>query len=316
MQTTTIIAADTRAALNRAAELLGPDAVIVETRKTRRGVEVVAGVGPAAPYRPLRAEPKSDPMVRFIAQARAVGVEPEMLADELASCGDDLADVWSRYILRFQDELAIAPPPHRDLSHLCVVGDSGSAKTTTLAQIAALARRADPREPIAFLAGDRRLGAREQLRVIAGTLGIAIGEPAAGETLADAVGRLGAGRRLFIDMPSDPRLAACEVDELRARFGRHGTLTILCTLPLNGQLARHRQIAGLFARRFDGYVLTHAGDTLPPGAALQVLLGSGIPLAGIGRGPDFTDGLDQAQATSLARMVAAALSAGGSTALQ
>src|SRR3546814_3988455 len=84
-------------------------------------------------------------------------------------------------------------------------------------------------------------------------------------------------------MPSDPRLAACETEELRLRFGRVGTLTVLCTLPLNGQLARHRQVAQLFASEFDGYVLTHAGETLPPGAALHMLLESGIPLAAIGR---------------------------------
>src|SRR3546814_1684234 len=87
---------------------------------------------------------------------------------------------------------------------------------------------------------------------------------------------LGGSRRLFIDMPSDPRLAACETEELRLRFGRVGTLTVLCTLPLNGQLARHRQVAQLFASEFDGYVLTHAGETLPPGAAVHMLLESEI----------------------------------------
>src|SRR3546814_8849074 len=95
-------------------------------------------------------------------------------------------------------------------------------------------------------------------------------EPEPRESLADAVVRLGGSRRLFIDMPSDPRLAACETEELRLRFGRVGTLTVLCTLPLNGQLARHRQVAQLFASEFDGYVLTHAGETLPPGAALHI----------------------------------------------
>src|SRR3546814_6049153 len=44
-----------------------------------------------------------------------------------------------------------------------------------------------------------------------------------------------------------------------------------------------RSVAQLFASEFDGYVLTHAGETLPPGAALHMLLESGIPLAAIGR---------------------------------
>src|SRR3546814_18895173 len=76
-------------------------------------------------------------------------------------------------------------------------------------------------------------------------------EPAPRESLTDAVVRLGGKRRLFIDMPSDPRLASCDVSELRACFGRSGVLTVLCTLPLSGQLARHAQVAQLLASAFD-----------------------------------------------------------------
>src|SRR3546814_11501556 len=75
-----------------------------------------------------------------------------------------------------------------------------------------------------------------------------------------------------------------------------------------------RSVAQLFASEFDGYVLTHAGETLPPGAALHMLLESGIPLAAIGRSAELADGLATARGTSLCRMIAAALSAGGSAA--
>lgn len=332
METRTITARDSSSAFAKVMDLLGPDAVIIETRKTRGGVEVVAGIEraakPSSPQRdmgmaqaPAMSHPrgraqKPDPMVRFIAQARAVGVDPELLSDEIARGGDDLVDVWSRFLIRVEREVAIASPPYRELAHLCIVGDSGSAKTTTLAQMAAKTKAEWPGEPIALMSGDRRPGAREQLRVIAAMLNIPVFEPNAGETLADAVVRLGGSRRLFIDMPSDPRLAACEVEELRYRFGRAGTLSVFCTLPLNGQLARHRQIGELFANEFDGYVLTHAGETLPPGAAITILLESGLPLVSVGRSAEFHDGIDIARSTSLARMIAAALSAGGSAALQ
>src|SRR3546814_2925208 len=101
------------------------------SRKTRNGVEIVAGVERERPSRSSRATPKTDPMIRFIAQARAVGVDPELLADELARGGDDLADVWSHFLVRIERDPSLLPPPHREISHLCVVGDSGSAKTTT-----------------------------------------------------------------------------------------------------------------------------------------------------------------------------------------
>lgn len=325
MQTTTIVAPSSRIALERVAEMFGPDAIVFETRRTRHGVEVVAGaaVRTPEPPQPIHFETVQapvakgrDPMVRFIAQARAVGIDPEFLAAEMAAAGSDLAEAWSRFLIRVEREVQVSPPPHGDLAHVCVVGDSGSAKTTTLAQLAAMARAARPGERIALLAGDRRPGAREQLRVIGALLKVPVVEPAPRESLADAAFRLARKDRLFIDMPSDPRLAACEVDELRARLESAGALTVLCTLPLTGQLARHRQIAEMFSQGFDAYVVTHAGETLPPGAVLTMLLDSGSPLAGIGRSADFDRGYDAARGTSLCRMVAAALSAGATATLQ
>src|SRR3546814_11120801 len=116
------------------------------------------------PIAPQALKPRHDPMVRFIAQARAVGVDPELLSAELAICGDDLADVWSRFTLRVERVLALAPLPHRDLAHLCVVGDSGSATTTTLAQLAEMARSEWPHEPGPLLAADRSMGTSGQPR--------------------------------------------------------------------------------------------------------------------------------------------------------
>src|SRR3546814_16888493 len=78
-----------------------------------------------------------------------------------------LRDALPIYVrVRIERDLSLVPPPHREISQLCGVGDSGSAKTTTLAQIAALARAESPDESFALLAADHRLGAREQLRVI------------------------------------------------------------------------------------------------------------------------------------------------------
>src|SRR3546814_15773826 len=123
METSTITSSYSRSALAQVADSLGPDAVIIETRKTRNGVEIVAGVERERPSRSSRATPKTDPMIRFIAQARAVGVDPELLADELARGGDDLADVWSHFLVRIERDLSLLPPPPREISHLCVVGE-------------------------------------------------------------------------------------------------------------------------------------------------------------------------------------------------
>src|SRR3546814_14381723 len=98
MQTTTITAPDSRSALNRVMDVLGPDAVIIQTRKTRGGVEVVAGVERRMPpIAPQARKPRHDPMVRFIAQERAVSAAPELLSAELALRVDTLGAGGSSY---------------------------------------------------------------------------------------------------------------------------------------------------------------------------------------------------------------------------
>src|SRR3546814_14297903 len=120
-----------------------------------------------------------------------------------------------------------------------------------------MARSEGPHEPVAWLAADRRVGAREQLRIISGMIGVPMVEPAPRESLADAVVRLGGSRRLFIDMPRDPRIAACETDELRPPFARVGPLNVLCTMPLSGPLARYRLVAPLVHPEFDVKLRPH-----------------------------------------------------------
>src|SRR3546814_11099138 len=99
-------------------------------------------------------------------------------------------------------------------------------------------------------------------------IGVPMVEPEPRASLADAVVRLGGSRRLFLDMPSDPRLASCEPEELRLRFRRLATLTSLSTLPLNGHLSRPPQLATLFSSAFVAYVLPHSVAPPPSAAAL------------------------------------------------
>src|SRR3546814_15018343 len=92
--------------------------------------------------------------------------------------------------------------------------------------MAAMARSEWPHEPVALLAADRRLGAREQLRIISGMIGVPMVEPEPRESLADAVVRLGGSRRLFIDMPSDPRLAEVGRASCRERVCQYVEISV------------------------------------------------------------------------------------------
>ena len=303
MRTTTVIARDSRAALDEIARQLGPDALVLETRRHPRGVEVVAALEGYSPP-PPRAVPPRGGFAAFAEQAALVGIPSETL-DRIDRTGlADATDAWTRFLAMIDGAVHIAEPPHAGSRHLCVVGGSGTAKTTVLAQIAARLRREDSTCAIAFLAADaRRIGAREQLRLIGDALGIPV------HTLGEATPE---GVRLLVDMPSDPFTARQVAEALRAL---PGGLHTLCTMPVTAQLARHRQMLQLFEGVADSLVITHAGEALPPGALIAALVEAGIPLAYLSHEADPAGVIEPARASALYRLIVAALS-GASGALQ
>lgn len=303
MQTTTIIARDSRTALDEVTRQLGPDALVFETRRHPRGVEIVAAIeGYVPPRSPKLAEP--DAFVRFAEQAADIGFDRTLLSRLDRHGIADPTEAWTRFLALLDREVAIAPPPHLAGQHLCVIGGSGTGKTTVLAQIAARIRRDDPAAPIAFLSADTRHGAREQLRLIATDLAVPFLD-------LDHIGEAGGGR-LLVDMPSDPYTARQLAETLRML---PGGVTMLCTLPLTAQRARHRQMLQHFQGLTDALVITHAGEALPPGALIAALVEAKLPLAYLSRDADPAGAIEPARSSALYRLIVAALS-GASPALQ
>ena len=305
MQTTSFIARDSRTALDELARQLGPDALVLETRRHPRGVEIVAAVEGSLPPEAIAPE-ASSAYARFAGQAADIGIDQGLLARVDRGGLADSTEAWSRFLALLDAEVAIAAPPHAGSRHICVVGGSGTGKTTVLAQIAARLRRDEPHAPVAFLSADTtRLGAGEQLRLIADKFGLPLFP-------LDEVASAGVGYRLLIDMPSDPWTARQVAETLRSL---PKGLTVLSTLPLTAQLARHRQMLGHFAGLVDGVVVTHAGEPLPPGALIAALVEAKLPLAYLSRAADPLDPIEPARASALYRLIVAALS-GASPALQ
>lgn len=321
MQTTTVIARDSRTALEQVTRQLGPDALLLETRWHPEGVEVVAAIDPTAlpvapPAEPANV-PEGDVLARFARQAAGIGIDQQLIAAMPQQGIANLGDAWARLVGHISDAVRILPAPHRGERHLCVVGGSGTGKTTVLAQLAARIRREQPATDIGLVCGDgARLGAREQLRLLGKMLDAPVYEPAPGEGIASAAEEAGPNRRLLIDMSSDPVLAQMAADELRSALGPAEGLSVLCTLPLTAQLARHRQMIRHFGSLIDGFVVTQAGEALPPGAVIAALVEAQPPLAYISRSADPLGGIEAARSSALPRMIVAALSAGTSAALQ
>lgn len=304
MQTTTIIARDSRTALDEVTRQLGPDALVLETRRHPRGVEVVAALSGYTPPRAPAPQPEPDAFVTFAEQAADIGFDRALLARINHNVATP-TDAWTQLLGVIDREVKIAPAPHAATQHICVVGGSGTGKTTVLAQIAARIRRDEPGAPIAFLSADTaRHGAREQLRLIAADFGVPVFEI---DDIAEA-----ANHRLLIDMPSDPWTARQLADTLRLL---PGGLTALSTMPLTAQLARHRQMLDHFAGLTDALVVTHAGDALPPGPLIAALVEARLPLAYFSREADPAGAIEPARSSALYRLIVAALS-GASPVLQ
>lgn len=319
METVTIVAADSRIALDMVMSQLGPDAVILSTRRHEDGVEITAGVegGTRLPPR-QRLAGQVDPMTIFLGEAKALGFDPAFVDHMLGAAppAAGAADLWARFLGRVEDAVALLPQPHRSSPHLCVVGDSGSGKTTTLSQLAVRCREAGQGKPVALVCGDTlKLGASEQLRLIGQLLDLPVFRPEANMTLATLVSLLAPDYRLLIDMPSDIALSHSAAIRLKGLLGRD--LSLLCTLPATAQLARHRQLIARFGDLVDGLVVTHAGETLPPGGLVTALAEAGLPLAYVGASPDLLEGLDDARRVdTISRMVVKALFEAGSAVRQ
>jgi flagellar biosynthesis GTPase FlhF len=303
MQTTTVIARDSATAMEMIAQRLGPDAILIATRHHPDGVEVTAGIeAPAAPA----AAPLTS---RFIEQAIGLGFERSLAAE----FDGDAAEAWTRLTAALAERVAVMAPPHEGAAHIAIVGASGSGKTTALAQIAARLQREAPDGAVGFVCGDAgRIGGREQLRLIGQRLGVPVFEPELGQDVAELVAAVEPGRRLLIDMASDPLIAAGAAEALREEGG---ALSILCTLPLTAQLAQHRRMIAAFGSSADGFVVTHAGSGLPPGAAVSALVEARRPLAYLSRSADPFGGIETARASALPRLLVAAL-AGGDAGVQ
>ncbi len=143
---------------------LGPDAVILASRRMAHGVEVTASIDTPEPLAPLMPPPDQPPAaVRDGACLFTAHGTPELLAQKLRA--GPLAFALS-VVFRFQplDAIAMARP-------LLFVGPPGAGKTLTVARVATRLVFARAR-PAVITADTKRAGAFEQLAAYTDLLGI------------------------------------------------------------------------------------------------------------------------------------------------
>lgn len=163
-----------------------------------------------------------------------------------------------------------------------LVGSTGSGKTTTLAKLAARGVEAHGAAQVALVAADAyRIGAAAQLAVYADLLGVSLHAASDQAQLATLLPQLAARKLVLIDTagfaPADPR--AREGQALDALGARR-----LAVIAAGQQGAAIEQAMTHFGQGAAACILTKLDEAPQPGAALDSLIRSRLPLAYISGG--------------------------------
>jgi hypothetical protein len=279
---TVVTAPDTIAALGKLTAALGPDAVLLRTRRTRGGgIEMTGRATPPPPAEAARG--------RFLSQAAKLGFDRAALEAVLADIptDGDAADLWVRFVSGLERRLKFAPPPQA--GHLAVAGAPGSGRTTALVQLAMLHKRAGL--DAALVEADPDRAAAGKLERAAQVAGLPYLMPGKGG-LDALIARQGRKARLLIDLPDGAARPSADVS------------TLLCAARGASAVPEDVGAAAVIVTRFD--------EPGAPGALLSTLLELDLPIAFFSRSR-FADGaFEAARAVPLCRLVVSALAALGS----
>ncbi len=276
---------------------LGPDALILSTRRTAEGIELTAALDksetrePPPRPPPSEAEPATAPPPAApgksaarppASPALAYHGVPAPLATRLA--GPDLA-ASLRASLRFG-----MLPIQRDGPPLLLAGMPGAGKTLSVARLATRLVLAGI-TPMVITADGRRAGAAEELAAYTRLLGAGLVVAATPATLARALQQRQPGTPVLIDSPGANPFCAADLDGLRALAeAAHANAILVMTAGLDCAEAEEQATAfaplgarHLLVTRLD--LTRRLGSLLAAAAAADLILTE----AGIGTGA--SDGL-------------------------
>ncbi len=276
--------ADAMAQLRRE---LGPDALILSTRRVGEGVELTAALdedeaAPPVPARP--AEPPTLARASVLLDA-AYHAVPHHLASRLA--GPDLA-ASLRTTLRFGPlPLQSSPGPS---APLMLAGMPGAGKTLTTARLATRLVLAGTR-PLVITADGRRAGGAEELAAYTRLLGLTLLAASTPATLRRALTQAPPGVPILIDTAGTNPFDAAETDALASLVQDSGATPILVMAA-----GAHPEEAAEHAHAFASLGVSHLLPTRLDvarrlGCVLAAAASPGLTLTEAGIGTGATDGL-------------------------
>lgn len=308
MRLRSFTAATLEDAIRQVRSELGPDAVILETRRIgRRSHEVRAGLDkPAAPA--SAAETVGDEIDR-IAAALAFHAVPAGLADRLVAAAGELAGTDAILSLAgaLDDLFAFEPVVVADAARpIALIGAPGAGKTSTLAKLATRARLAGT--GVGAVTCDLvRAGAEAQLAVYTRRLEIPAYRAPDGDGLARALTALPSDAFRLIDTtganPREPR----DLQQL-ARILGHSDAEPVLVLSAGGDPLEMAEQAAAFATLGCRRMIATKLDLVRRLGGLLVAADSArLAFAESGTSPEIGAGLAPVNPVSLARLLLGAV---------
>jgi flagellar biosynthesis protein FlhF len=304
----------TAEALKRVRDELGPEAMILETKRTARGIEVLAATERSGSRltRPssmssmaassgaerlrddLIGQGFSTVLAERIAAAAQCNLDQEQLDDRRESLG------YARELLALW--LPRAPSLPRSGSRvLALVGAAGVGKTTTIAKLAAQ-EVLDGGRRVALASCDaRRLGGVEALAAFARVLEVPFLQVKDRRDLDRARELAGRDGTLYLDTPGIPRHDRAAMDRLTEMLSgvRSDEIELLLAADMEGEAMT--ETVRRFGRLKPGSLgATRVDEALRPGTLLTALTRASLPLRHCGCGPDVPDDLTTPDGRQLA----------------
>jgi flagellar biosynthesis protein FlhF len=253
---------------------LGPEALILGSRRIAGGIEVTAALEPAETPLPAAPQPAA-PYLAFH------GV-PEPLRQRLGH-----ADLESALAAAFRFQPL---PVNGADAPLLVVGPPGAGKTLTIARLATrLVMAGTP--PLTICTDGKRAGGVEQLAAFTRLLGLELLVAAHPVTLSRALARRAAGMPVLVDGPGTDPFDPAQREEIAALAGT-AAASIGLVLPGGLHPEEAAELAAAFAELGAGWlVATRLDQARRLGGVLAAAQAGGLALAEAGIGAGAADGL-------------------------
>lgn len=254
---------------------LGPDALILATRKAGNHVEVTAALEP--PHEPEPAPVNEERLAALHYHAVPVELHSRLMAGNLEQA--------------LTDTLSFAEIPIQSSnSPFLFVGPPGAGKTLTVARLATRLVMAGV-QPVLITADGRRAGATEQLAAFTRVLGLNLLVASHPVALGRAIARRPDATPTLIDAPGTDPFDPAQRDELAA-LAATAKATVVVVLPAGADSAEAAELATAYAEAGARLMVATRFDLARRiGSVLAAASAGRLALTEAGIGPGAIDGL-------------------------